>query len=372
MSVTQLVRRGRALAVAGCLAAGLGLGACTATPAVRSTAAAPRPTTVVTTPASRYLALADAVHAHGADVWVEADLVKAWRAGRDRYRRVLDSVSSFATSPGVRGVKIADELGYGDGLEPAQALAFLKQATADLHAKVPGTKVLIDVVVPELGCLAWQHPDGTRPTTGSTSPPGQPSGIPTLSASAVLAAQRTCAATTRAKDPAAAIASVDAEIAQGGLDVVDLSAGLQEDQRYLEWGTTRDAAMTAIWEEASRRWGTKVTLQARKALAHPGPYSGDAQTAEADVHTYVDIPLAHGAAAVDVWTWSQPYRNATYQLTDPGLRGNALTAALLARRTKGAHLWTHMTPSSLQSGIEPDVTAATKIFDAILVASGTG
>jgi hypothetical protein len=298
--------------------------------------------------------------------------VKAWRAGADRYRYVLDVVSALAARPGVRGVKIADELGYGDGVDPAEALAFLKESTAALHARVPGTKVLVDIVVPELGCLAWQHEQGASPTSSGTGAPGRVSGIPTASASAVLAAERTCAATARAKDPGATLASVDAEVAQGGLDVVDLSAGLQDDQKYVEWGTTRDAAMTAIWDEASRRWGTKVTLQARKALAHPGAYRGDARTAEADVHTYVDIPLAHGAAAVDVWTWSQPYKDATYQLTDPGLAGNALITALEARRSKGAKLWTHMTPSSLQRGLEADVSAATRIFDAILVASGTG
>jgi hypothetical protein len=115
-----------------------------------------------------------------------------------------------------------------------------------------------------------------------------------------------------------------------------------------------------------------VTLQARKALAHPGRYTGSAQTAERDVHTFVDIPLAHGAKAVDIWTWSQPYQHETYQLTDPGLADNALIAALQSRRAKGAHLWTHMSPSSLQRGVEQDVTAATAIFDAVLVASGTG
>lgn len=370
MTPTELRAKGRTAAVAVCLA--FGLGACTSAPASTSSDAAPRSPAATPWPAARYVELADAVHAHGAEVWIEADLVKAWQAGTERYQHVLDVVAAFAARPGVRGVKIADELGYGDGMDPAQALAFLKQTTAALHAKVPGTKVLVDVVIPEFGCLAWQRTSATRPTTDATGTGGGLSGIPTKSASAVLASERTCAATARAKDPGASIASVDAEISQGGLDVVDLSAGLQEDQQYAAWGTTRDTAMTAIWDEASRRWGTKVTLQARKALAHPGRYPGDAATAEADVHTFVDIPLAHGASAVDVWTWSQPYKDATYQLTDPGLGNNPLITALRARRAKGAHLWTHMTPSSLQRGLEPDVAEATTIFDAILVASGTG
>ena len=39
--------------------------------------------------------------------------------------------------------------------------------------------------------------------------------------------------------------------------------------------------MAVIWQEADRRWGNKVRLQARKALAHPGKYQGtDATTKE--------------------------------------------------------------------------------------------
>lgn len=320
--------------------------------------------------------------AHGAQAWVEADLVKAWLEGPDRYRHVLDVVVAFASRPGISGVKIADELGYGDGLDAATALAFLKQTTAALHARLPGRRILADIVVPEFGCLDWRRGSavpspsvtGTSATGTSatgTNATGAPTATPSSTAS-IVASQRTCAQVQRAKYPGASLAAVDAEIAHGGLDVVDLSAGLQEDKQYAAWGTTRDVAMTAIWDEASRRWGGEVTLQARKALAHPGRYTGSAQTAERDVHTFVDIPLAHGAKAVDIWTWSQPYQHETYQLTDPGIADNALMAALQSRRAKGAHLWTHMSPSSLQRGVEQDVTAATRIFDAVLVASGTG
>ncbi len=321
-------------------------------------------------PRPQYVALADAVLAHGGQVWVEADLVKAWLAGPQRYHEVLDVVIAFVQRPGIAGVKIADELGYGDGLDPAQALAFLKETTTALHARAPGRKVLADLIVPELGCLDWRP--GASATTGSPGATASPTGQPSLSASGVFASQRTCGEIQRAKYPAATLAAVDVEIAEGGLDVVDLSAGLRADQQYLDWGTTRDAAMEAIWVEASRRWSRHVTLQARKALAHPGPSTDSAAAAERDVHTFVDIPLAHGASAVDIWTWSAPYKGGTYQLTDPGLADNALMRALRSREAKGVHLWTHMSPSFLQKGLEPDVAAAIQTFGTIFVASGTG
>jgi len=314
-------------------------------------------------PREQYVALADAVLARGGRVWVEADLVKAWQAGPERYGAVLGVVAAFVARPGITGVKIADEFGYEDGLDAAEAAGALRSMASAIRDRAPARRVLIDVVVPELGCLAWQE----------SAPPG------TAGAAAWAAATPTsrremerCAATEAARNPAATIAAVDGYVRDGGIDVLDLSAGLRDAAEYAAWGTTRDAAMAAIWAEASRRWGADVTLQARKALAHDGRYDKPAASAQADVHTYVDLPLANGAQAVDVWTWSQPYRGRTHQLTDPGLVDNALVSALRERRERGASLWTHMTPSSLQRGLEADVQAATSIFGTIFVTSGTG
>lgn len=298
-------------------------------------------------PRPQYVALAQAITAHGGRVWVETDLVRAWRAGAQTYSRVLDTVVALANRPGVDGVKIADELGYNDGMDVASATRFLAQATHDIHTRLPGRRVMIDMIVPELGCLAWQGDSATRQ-------------------------MKACAAGEDAKNPATTIAAVDGYLRQGGLDVLDLSAGLRSQGEYSEWGTDIDSAMTAIWVEASRRWGGMVRLQARKALAHPGPYRGSRAQADADVHTYVDIPLANGARAVDIWTWGQPYKGGTYQLTDPGLADNALVEALRSRSRRGMQLWTHMTPSSLQRGLTQDVAAAMETFGTILVASGTG
>jgi hypothetical protein len=287
------------------------------------------------------------VVAKGGKAWVEADLVKAWRAGPHHFQAVVSSVASLADRPGVQGVKIADELGYGDDMGRADSLAFLHEATTALRARLPGLKVMIDMVVPDLGCLAWQSGEAT-------------------------AAMRRCAATEDAENPGATMEALDSYLGLGALDVLNLSAGLRSDAQYASWGVTRDEAMTAIWTEASRRWGRLVTLQARKALAHPGRYTGSTTQAERDVHTFVDIPVAHGAKAVDIWAWSQRYKGSAFQLSDPGLKENALWEALRARTKKGVRLWTHMTPSSLHVGTEADVTMALTVFSTILVASGTG
>ncbi|MEW1952682.1 hypothetical protein [Terrabacter sp. NPDC080008] len=327
------------LLVAGCSGSPQGSAPSSSTPPEPAVVAARAPT------AGKYVELVKELRARGTGVWIESDFVKAYLAGDARYRQVVGAALGLARQPGVAGIKVADELGYHDGTTSEQALALLRQAVHDIHAASPGTKVLIDVVVPELGCLSWL-----------------PTSTPTM---------RMCGADAQSANPGATIAAVDA-YASTGVDVIDLSPGLQDDSWYVAQGTSRDEAMRQCWREAVRRWGSRVTLQARKALAHPGPYTGGEATAQADVHTYVDIPLAAGAKAVDIWTWAQQYKGQVYTLTDPGGAPNALTRALQQRRKEGARLWTHMTPSLYQVDRAHDVPEVTQQFDVVLVAAGTG
>ena len=103
-------------------------------------------------------------------MWIESDFVKAYLAGPTRYHYVLNAALALARHPGVLGIKVADELGYHDGTTPAQAAAVLRRAVADIHTAMPATKVLIDVVVPELGCLSWTaHATSEMRVCGATA-----------------------------------------------------------------------------------------------------------------------------------------------------------------------------------------------------------
>ncbi len=301
-------------------------------------------------PRAPYTDLADRIAARKTAVWVEVDLVKAWLLGGQRYGDALNIAVKLASRPGVVGIKIADELGYHPGIDtPALAQEFLTQASKDIRSRLPRTKILIDMIVPQLGCLAWV----VQPATATE--------------------RRDCSTSQAAASPATTITAVESYLRSKTIDVLDLSAGLREPAQYDSWRTTPDEAMRLVWTEVMRRhWGTLVTLQARKALAHPGFYQGDPVQAEQDLRTYVDIPLANGAQAVDIWTWAQPYKGTTYQLYDPGLATNALIVGLARRRAAGAHLFTHMTPSSLFVSAGTDVPAATDIFTSVFVAAGAG
>jgi len=90
------------------------------------------------------------------------------------------------------------------------------------------------------------------------------------------------------------------------------------------------------------------------------------------VPTFVDLPLTGGARAVDIWTWRQRYDGATVGLMDQGLRPNALWRALLQRRSRGADLLTHFSPSQLQRSLDADLTTVATVFSGVFIAAGTG
>lgn len=335
------------LAVSGCRP-GSGPTAGATVPVARATVGPAAASTAM--PRAQYVDLADRIAARGTMVWVEVDLVKAWQAGGQRYGDAVNIAVKLASRPGVVGIKIADELGYHDGIDtPERAWEFLARASSDIRSRLPTTKILIDMIVPQLGCLAWVVEPGTE------------------------SERRNCASAEGNASPAATIEAVDGYLRSKAIDVLDLSAGLRDVADYDRWKTTPDEAMRAIWTEVIRRqWGVLVTLQARKAMAHPGSYQGGTAQAEQELRTFVDIPLANGAQAVDIWTWSQRYKGTTYRLSDPGLRTNPLMAGLARRRAAGAQLFTHMTPSSLEVSIEADVLAATATFTSVFVAAGAG
>lgn len=313
-----------------------------------SPSAIPRPSPPAMGPAGTYLhAVRLAVRDH-LRVWIESDLVKRWEAGPSSFRAGIRRVAFLANRPGVAGVKIADEMGYQDGLGSARQIRqFLLATVRALHAAAPHALVLVDMVVPALGCL----------------PGHQPAGSPAAN----------CAAQARAAYPQLALPQVDSYLRLHVINVLDLSTGLLDSSTYASWPTTVNAAQSAAWQEIARRgWPKLVILQARKALAHAGKYAGTAAQAEADMRTYVDIPLSSGARAVDIWTWHQHYEGATYRLLNPGLKPNALWAALEQQRRAHDVLFTHMSPTSVDGGLKPDLSMIATVFNDVFLPAGTG
>lgn len=292
-------------------------------------------------------AVSAALHDH-LHVWIEADLVRRWEEGPKWFHAAVARVSILASRPGVVGIKIADELGYNDGMDsPGKITQFLIAAAHALHAAAPHRLILVDMVLPQLGCIPGHQPAGS--------------------------VEAGCAAQARSAYPQLALSAIDGYLRLHAIDVLDLSTGLLADGTYVTWGTTSDEAETAAWDEVDRRgWPNLVQLQARKALAHTGTYAGTQAQAAADVHLFVDIPLAAGARAVDIWTWNQIYNGAMYHLMNPGMRPNVLWLQLEQRRQAGDVLFTHMSPHSVELGLRADLAKIATVFTDVFLPAGTG
>lgn len=306
----------------------------------------PRPEAL--SPLPDYKAAVQAAVAVHLKVWIETDLVKRWEEGPTWFSAAVSQVAELARQPGVVGIKIADELGYNDGMNSVSKISrFLSDAARALHAAAPGKLILVDMVVPQLGCLPGHQV------------PGSPAAA--------------CASRERAAYPQLALPEVDRYLRLHAIDVLDLSTYLLDDGTYKAWGSNADSAQTAAWQEADKRgWASLVRLQARKALAHPGAYRGGSAASLADTQTYVGIPLAHDARGVDIWTWNQLYQGQEYHLMNPGMRPNALWRQLERLRQAGDVLFTHFSPHSVISSLHSDLAEIATVFTDIFLPAGTG
>lgn len=295
----------------------------------------------------KYQYAVDVAAANGLSVWLEADLVKRWLAGPASFSAAIDQVAELSRR-NVVGIKVADELGYHDGLTTRSAITdFLKATATALHRKAPGRKILVDIVVPELACLP-----------GWTLAP----------VSTIL-----CQARARAAHPALQISAVTGYLRMHAVDVVDLSADLYPDKTYSYWGSSREQAQSLAWRAADNAgWSRLVLLQGRHAFAHPGVYAESASSTSQEVRTYVDLPISAGAAAVDVWTWDAVYRGQVVRLTDPDLARNILWTRLQRTHDQGAVLFTHFSPTYVQRDVATDLRVLATVFRGVFVAAGTG
>ncbi len=316
----------------------------TAAPPPRVAGAAPGLPGITST--DPYLRAAAQLHDRRVRVWFEIDLVARWLDGPTTFHRAVRRMAELAQSPGTVGFKVADELGYHDGLtSKAQVLAFLRATRSALARVAPQAQVLVDAVVPELGCL---RDDGS---SGAT-----------------------CARNARATSPGASIDTVSTYLAAGLVDRLDLSVGLLSASDYHDRGLTLLQADRKVWSDVDALgWSAMTWLQARKALAMDGGWTGTDAAASRAAELNVDVPREHGAHAVDIWTWRQAYDRGTYSLLAPDLRANPLWEVLLARRHDGAVLFTHLSPSTLSAGAltrahEYDLVAS--VFHAVFVAAG--
>ena len=156
-------------------------------------------------------------------------------------------MAELARFPGTVGFKVADELGYHDGLTTkAQVLAFLRATRSALARVAPHAQVLVDAVVPELGCLP--RPRRARRSLRPQRPRHQPGAsstrCPGTSGRAGRPARPECRAAVR--------------------------VGLPRSRPDPPPGADRK-----VWRDVDALgWSAMTWLQARKALAMDGGWTG--------------------------------------------------------------------------------------------------
>lgn len=289
-----------------------------------------------------YQRVAKLLALRGVRIWWESDLVARWLDGPASFSAAVKRLGVLSKTRGTAGFKIADEIGYHDGLNsPAQAMRFLRAADTALAKVAPGLPILVDAVVLELGCLP-------------------------RSSQAAECQQR-----ARTTAPASTISAITTYLRAGLIDRLDLSTGLAEPSEYPEknLAAAQDLAWTYV---AAGPWPRLTRLQSRKALAAPSGFSGSSGT---DIKVYVETPRRHGARATDIWTWRQQYQGRTVSLFGSRPTSNPLWEALVAERRAGVSLFTHMTPSALPTtpaALVSECALAARIFSDVFVAAGTG
>jgi len=297
-----------------------------------------------------------AADAAGMQVWIETDLVTPWLAGGPSGPKFIQAISKVTAEakavPNIVGVKIADELGKHDSHKinnPDQAMQFLHDVRAALHADDPGKLVMIDIIGTNLGCMP-----------NSTS-----------------AATQKCEADDDAYEEVTHLDFIDRVAKSGLVDVMNVTTNmLTQDQYQKGWGKSRgDAEKAAIDEIKHRGWDKQVILNTRKALSWPTPGNIEsADQAASMVPDFVDVPIAAGLNAVDVWSWSTIWGKSSLpvHLMSPNYTTNALWTALLDRHKRGDKLYVHYTPTHSEGSLDGDMSHIAQAFTGVFCAAGTG
>ncbi|MEV5554918.1 hypothetical protein AB0L44_14820 [Nonomuraea wenchangensis] len=309
----------------------------TPTPPPIDSTAMPDPSTPTAGPDAMPLtaAIKAATKAH-LRIWIEADLVDDYQAGDAQFHTAVQALIAAAEQPAVIGVKFADNLAYSGFSSAGDVTDFLTRATGALRPALPGKRLAIGVVVPELGCG-----------------PSQP-----------------CIRAMRAKAPLATKQRVDTYLKAADVDRVEIASGLfGRALSHYQVPHPRTRQPTAITPALASRaqwlairalgWDTLAQIGSREyGLAHRSGSPGwDTATATAQIDARVGSVVGLGVPTVTLWGHQATDAGHTYQLLNPGLTPNATWMTLRGLRPRLAVVFD---PTAVEVGITSDIAALAK------------
>ncbi|GAA0912061.1 hypothetical protein [Nonomuraea longicatena] len=277
-----------------------------------------------------------AARSAGLRTWVETDLADDFRAGEAQFRAALDRLAGQAAGDGVVGVKFADYLGFRDFTGATQVKRFVSEATAYLRGRLPGKRLAIGVVVPELGC-------------GSAE---------------------ACVRDLRARYPLVTRSRVDDYVKSSGVDRVYVASGLFG-KSYGEHGITPAKAAQAQWMNVKALgWDTLAQIGSREyGLTHSGETSPwDRERAGSEVDARVGNAIRYGAQTVTLWGHRIAYEQEHRRLLDAGLAENEVWRALTDKGLRN-RLSVVFDPADPEVGVREDLRALGKGVSEVFVLS---
>ncbi|MGI5274155.1 hypothetical protein ACQEUU_33820 [Nonomuraea sp. CA-218870] len=286
-----------------------------------------------------------AARAAGLRVWVESDLADDYLAGSTRFRASVDALAETARQPGVIGVKFADNLAYSGFTSSDDVETFVQQTTAALRQAVPGKRLAIGVVVPELGC----------------------------------GAATACVTAMRAKAPLVTKKLVEGYIQAAAVEQVYVSNGLfasayrqhrlRDPKTGAQQPITPAVATRAQWLNIKALgWDTLAQVSSREyGLAHGGSTAPwDEAQATAQLDTRIGTVIGLGVPTVTLWGHHAVDGGRTYRLFDADLANNPMWSQLIRQKLR-ERLSVVFDPRSTEVGIRQDIAALGKVAGEIFI-----
>ncbi|MFI6496757.1 hypothetical protein [Nonomuraea typhae] len=279
----------------------------------------------------------------GLRIWVENDLADDYRAGEAQFRAAVSKLVAAAGRPGVVGVKFADYLGFRDFTSAAQVKKFVSEATAALRAKLPGKRLAMGVVVPELGCGSSQA----------------------------------CVTDMRSRYPVVTRSRVDDYIRTSGVDRVYVASGLFG-KSYGTFKVTLDGQESTITPAIAAQaqwmavkalgWDAVVQVGSREYGLTHGDQSSPwgAERAQAEVDARVGNAIGLGAQTVTLWGHRISYDADHRRILDAGLQPNEVWKALIAKGMR-ERLSVLFDPANPEVSVSADIGALAKGVSEIFV-----
>ncbi|MFB9963941.1 hypothetical protein ACFFOP_15265 [Sinosporangium siamense] len=267
--------------------------------------------------------------------WVSTELADDWKAGDEAYTDALKRVVAQASRPGVVGVRFTSQLGYNDTFTDTEEINRFVAATSKvLREAVPGKKLALHTVVPELACGTSEE----------------------------------CRAEMRQKYPRVTPEQVETYLTSGAVDQLAIDDGLLG--QYSRWKIDAEKAQRNQWLQVqARAWDAYGQIAAEDAgLIKPGGSPLNAAQADKTVAERVAMPLlANAAEVVNVWTRWQDAEGVAHTVYGKAFAANPTWDRLAKLDEVKPRLATFYDPASPEVDTATDVAKLAEVFGQVYV-----